>query len=107
MFYNITLEIYASFQEFIQDFAFEGCPRSNGPVWGGEYFFIGEIKSFAFFQTRKFSKNVKKSMKLYQFLKILRKFCYFLKIVSKFSRKFTEKCRKISKFFLKFLRKFR
>ena len=29
---------------------------------GGGTFFIGEIKNFAFFQTRKFSKNVKKSM---------------------------------------------
>ena len=35
-------------------------------VGGGsrEYFFIGEIKNFAFFQTRKFSKNANKSMKI-------------------------------------------
>ena len=32
-------------------------------AWGGT-FFIGEIKNFAFFQTRKFSKNAKKSMKI-------------------------------------------
>ena len=32
-------------------------------AWGGS-FFIGEIKNFAFFQTRKFSKNVKKLMKI-------------------------------------------
>ena len=31
---------------------------------GGGTFYIGEIKNFAFFQTRKFSKNVKKSMKI-------------------------------------------
>ena len=31
---------------------------------GGILFYIGEIKNFAFFQTRKFSKNVKKSMKI-------------------------------------------
>ena len=33
-------------------------------AWGGVLFFIGEIKNFAFFQTRKFSKNAKKSMKI-------------------------------------------
>ena len=32
--------------------------------WVGVLFYIGEIKNFAFFQTRKFSKNVKKSMKI-------------------------------------------
>ena len=31
--------------------------------WGGVLFEIGEIKNFAFFQTRKFSKNDKKAMK--------------------------------------------
>ena len=40
-----------------------GGPGSNGPV-GGATFFIGESKNFAFFQGRKFSKNVKKSMKI-------------------------------------------
>ena len=43
--------------------AWGGGPGSNGPVWGGT-FFIGESKNFAFFQGRKFSKNVKKSMKI-------------------------------------------
>ena len=33
-------------------------------AWGGGTFFIGESKDFAFFQARKFSKNVKKSMKI-------------------------------------------
>ena len=41
-----------------------GGPGSNCPVLGGGYFFIGEIKNFAFLQTRKFSKNAKKSMKI-------------------------------------------
>ena len=31
---------------------------------GGVLIYIGEIKNFAFFQTRKFSKNVKKAMKI-------------------------------------------
>ena len=31
--------------------------------WGGVLCYFREIKNFAFFQTRKFSKNVKKSMK--------------------------------------------
>ena len=39
-------------QGFIQDFAFGGGPGSNGT------FFIGELKNFAFFQNRKFSKIV-------------------------------------------------
>ena len=33
-------------------------------AWGGVLFYIGEIKNFALFQTRKFSKNVKKSTKI-------------------------------------------
>ena len=41
-----------------------GGPGSNSPVWGGGTFFIGESKNFAFLQTRKFSKNAKKSMKI-------------------------------------------
>ena len=41
-----------------------GGPGRNGPVWGEGTFFIGESKNFAFFQARKFSKNVKKSMKI-------------------------------------------
>ena len=45
--------------------------RLGGPgSMGGGTFFIGEIKNFAFFQTRKFSKNVKKSIKNLYFLKI-------------------------------------
>ena len=48
------------FQEFIQDFADGGgVPGAMARVLFG----IGEMKNFAFFQTRKFSKNVKKSMK--------------------------------------------
>ena len=31
--------------------------------WGGVLFYIGESQNFSFFQTRKYSKNVKKSMK--------------------------------------------
>ena len=31
----------------------------------GGTFYIGEIKNFAFFQTRTFSKNVKKSMQIF------------------------------------------
>ena len=31
---------------------------------GGVLFYIGEMKNFAFFQTRKFSKNVKKAMNI-------------------------------------------
>ena len=37
-------------------------------------------------------------MKNLYFLKILRKFCEFLKILSKFSQKFREKFRKFSKY---------
>ena len=36
--------------------------------WGGG---PGEIKNFAFLQTRKFSKNVKKSMKIFYFFENL------------------------------------
>ena len=45
---------------------------------GGVFFDIGESKNLAFFQTRKFSKNVKKSMeKTIGFGKFLRKFAIF------------------------------
>ena len=37
--------------------------RWSRHAWG-VLFYIGEIKNFAFFQTRKFSKNVKKAMKI-------------------------------------------
>ena len=50
--------------------------------WGGGTFNIGEIKNFAFFQTRKFSKNVKKSMKID--MQILRFFEGFLKFYRNF-----------------------
>ena len=63
-----------------------GGPGSNG----GYFFDIGEIKIFAFFQTRKFSKMLKNQSIIYNFLKIVSKFCDFLKILSKFSRKFME-----------------
>ena len=45
--------------------------------WGW-YFFIEEIKNFAFFQTRKFSKNVKKIHE--NFKEILRFFDKFIEI---------------------------
>ena len=32
--------------------------------WGGVVFYTGEIKNFAFVQTRKCSKNIKKAMKI-------------------------------------------
>ena len=38
--------------------------RGPGSNWGGVLFDIGEIKNVEFFQTRKSSKNVKKSMKI-------------------------------------------
>ena len=41
-----------------------GVPGAMVPFGGGGTFFIGEGKNFAFFQTRKFSKNVKKAMKI-------------------------------------------
>ena len=40
---------------------------------GGVLIEIGEIKNFAFFQARKFSKNVRKSMKIYNCLKNFKK----------------------------------
>ena len=49
--------------------------------WGW-YFFIEEIKNFAFFQTRKFSKNVKKIHE--NFKEILRFFENFLKFYRNF-----------------------
>ena len=48
---------------------FRGWGEGPGRL-GGVLFYIGEIKNFAFFQTRKFSKNVKKAMKILYFLKI-------------------------------------
>ena len=33
--------------------------RGYREQWGGGTFYLGEIKNFAFFQTRKFLKNVK------------------------------------------------
>ena len=56
-----------------------GGPGSNG---GGVLFNIGEIKNFAFFQTRKFSKNVKKAMKKYYFLKNLKGILQFFENVN-------------------------
>ena len=52
-------------------------PGSNG----GVPFYTGEIKNLAFFQTRKFSKTVKESMKnLYFFEKFKGNFAIFWKI---------------------------
>ena len=42
---------------------------SNGGG-GGVFFYIGEIKNFEFFQTRKFPKNAKKQWKIYNILKM-------------------------------------
>ena len=71
-----------------------GGPGSRG----GELFYIGEIKNFAFFQTRKFSKNVKKAMKFFYFFEKCKGnfaiFWNFFKILSKYSRKIREKFRK-------------
>ena len=59
---------------------------------GGVLFYIGEIKNFAFFQTRKFSKNVKKAMKLLSFFENLHVnfaiFWKFFKILSKILENF-------------------
>ena len=69
---------------------------------GGLLFYIGEIKNVAFFQTRKFSKNVKKSMKILEFFENLNLnfaiFWKFFKILSKISRKFRENFRKFWKY---------
>ena len=43
--------------------AWGGVPAAIVPFGGGT-FFIGESKNFAILQTRKFSKNAKKSMKI-------------------------------------------
>ena len=68
----------------------------------GVLFEIGESKKFAFYQTRKFSKNVKNQWKNYIFGKffkeILRFFENVVNILSKFSRKFREKFRKFWKY---------
>ena len=54
---------------------------------GGVLFYIGEMKNFAFFQTRKFSKNVKKSMKNLYFLRIFKE---ILRFFGKLYRNFHE-----------------
>ena len=46
--------------KYVRYFADAGGPGSNG--WG-VLFYLGESNNFILFQARKFSKNVKKSMK--------------------------------------------
>ena len=77
----IELYFYSKCSSLYRILGLGGGPGSNGPLLGGTVF-IGESKNFAFFQARKFS----------------RKFCDFLKILSKFSRKFREKFRKFWKY---------
>ena len=53
----------------------------GGPGSNGGTFCIGELKDFAFFQTRKFSKKLKIQWKNYNFLKICKE---MLRILGKF-----------------------
>ena len=53
-------------QKFIQDFADGAGPGSNGG-----YFLRLREQKFRFFQTGKFSKNVKKQIKIYNFFENL------------------------------------
>ena len=69
----------------MQDFADGGVPGAMG---GGCTFDIGESKNLAFLQTRKFSKNVKKSMKKVSFLKILKEIFRFFENTLRFYRNF-------------------
>ena len=65
-----SLENFKNFNQIYHTYQFSvvytGFCVWEGGVPGamGGTFFIGEIKNFAFFQTRKFSKNVEKSMKI-------------------------------------------
>ena len=58
-------------------------------MWGsreqwGVHFYIGEIKSFAFFKLENFQIMLENQCTFYNFLKILRKCCDFLHIFSNF-----------------------
>ena len=65
---------------------------------GGGFFFHWRNQNFRVFSNSKiFKKGLKKQWKIYV-LKSLRKFCDFLKILSKFSQKFRENFRKFSKY---------
>ena len=68
---------------------FRGWGGGSQEQWG--YFFtLEKSKISRFFQTRKFSKYVKKSMKIYNFLKILKEILRFFENFFKFYRNFPE-----------------
>ena len=50
-------------QCFRYSVVYTGFRGGDQEDWG-YFLYIGEIKNLAFFQTRKFSKNLKKSMKI-------------------------------------------
>ena len=62
-----------------------GVPGAMGGI-----FYNGEIKNFSFFQTWKFSKNVKNQWKMYSFLKVFKEILRFFEKFLKFYRNFRE-----------------
>ena len=78
--------------------AWGGVPAAIVPFGGGVLFSLGKAKISRFCKLENFQKCFKNQWKNYKFLEILRKFCDFLKILSKFSEKFREKFRKFAKY---------